>query len=120
MIELIKPVHAARYVDLGPHFIFGGVSSLGQFLTSLGEGAFGIAGLMLTFYLLFGAFKLMTAAGDKNEVAGGREMVVHAIVGFFLLMLIFLVFEFILQFFCIGFSIIGQINMPLLNNKCGP
>ncbi len=117
MIELIKPAYAAP-VDLGPNFIFGGVKSLGQFLTSLGGAAFGVAGLMLTFYLLIGAFKLMTAAGNKENTASGREMITHAIIGFILLMLIFLVFEFILQFFCIRFSIIGQINIPLLNNKC--
>jgi hypothetical protein len=119
-LSLTKTVLAAPPVNLGGVYIFGGVQSVGQFLTSLGEAAFGIAGLMLTIYLLLGGFRLMMAAGDKNAVAGGREMIVHSIVGFLLLMLIFLVFEFILQFFCIGFSIIGSVNIPLLTAHCGP
>lgn len=45
-------------------------------------------------YFLTGAFKYLKAGGNKDEVEGGKQMIVHAILGFLILMLTFLVLQF--------------------------
>lgn len=98
MIELVKPVYAQGF-KLKDSYGFGQFDSLGGALSSLIMPAFAIAGIAVVFYFVIGAFKFLTSAGDKNAVASGRDMITHAIIGFILLMMLFLLFQFISQFF---------------------
>lgn len=89
-------------VNLGEQFGFGNIGSLGEALGYLIIPAFSIAGVAVILYFLIGAFKFISAGGDKTAVESARGMITHAIIGFVLLMLMFLIIEFIPEFF--GFS----------------
>lgn len=58
---------------------------------------FSIATFLVIMYFLTGAFKYLKAGGNKDEVEGGKQMIVHAILGFLILMLTFLVIQFTLS-----------------------
>lgn len=99
-------VHA-QGVDIGKHFGFGGIKSLGQATSQLMTPFFSIASFLVIMYFLAGAFKYLRSGGNKDEVEGGKQMIVHAIIGFLLLMLTFLVLQFMLSslFGVTGFQI---------------
>lgn len=102
----IYPVYA---VDLNTQYAFGGAefSSLGQALTHLVKPAFNIAAIAVTFYLIIGAFKYITSGGDKQALEKARAMITHAIIGFLLLMLMFLILQYIPEAIGLeGFSIV--------------
>lgn len=82
-------------VDLGKNYGFGHIKSLGEALGLLMTPAFVIASIGVIFYFLIGAFKYLASGGDKNAVASGRSMITHAIIGFILLILWFLIVQFI-------------------------
>ncbi len=91
----ITPAYAQ--VDIGKNFGFGDFKSLGQATSSLVPSFFSIASFLVIMYFLTGAFKYIKAGGNKEEVEGGKQMIVHAIIGFLLLMLTFLVLQFMLS-----------------------
>lgn len=93
-------------VDLGSQYGFGNIQSLGGFLTNLIQPAFEIAAAGVTFYFLFAAFKWISSGGDKQAISDARGMITHSIIGFLLLMLLFLVIMFIQEFFGLGRLII--------------
>ncbi len=95
-----------KIVDLKDQFAFGTINSFGEITTYLIRPMFEIAAVAVVFYLLFGAFKLITSAGDKNQVASARNMITHAFVGLILLLLLFLVVEFIPEFLNLNWQII--------------
>lgn len=80
-------------------YAFGELQSLGQIINGAMPVFFSIAALSVVIYFLIGAVKFITSSGDKNAVASARNMIVHAIIGFILLMLLFILLEFIPQFF---------------------
>ena len=84
MFEFIPVAHAS---DLSTIYAFGPIKSLGQGINYLTGPAFMIAGLGILFYLLYAAFKMITAGTDKNALEQARGMITHAIVGFLLLMM---------------------------------
>lgn len=92
-------------VDLGQQFGFGSIKSLGEGLGYLIGPAFAIAGAAVVFYLIIGAFQYMMSGGDKNAVAGARDMIIHGIIGFILLIMLFLVVQFLSQFFGISIAL---------------
>ena len=96
-------------VDIGKDFGYGYLKNLGQGTNLLVTPIFSIAAFLVILYFLLGAFKYLKAGGSKEEVEAARQMIVHAIVGFFLLMLAFLILQFILSslFNITGFKIIG-------------
>lgn len=94
---LITTAYAAPSgVDIGNEFGLGDIASLGEGLTRLVPATFSIATTLIVFYFLIGAFKLLISAGDKEAVAGARGMITHAIIGFIILMFIFLILQFLL------------------------
>lgn len=102
---IISPTYAA--VDLGQSYAFGDVKSLGEGTSRLVVPTFSIAIATVIIYFLIGAFKMLTSGGDKEAVAGARNMIVHAIIGFVILMFAFLILQFGLSsLFGINFSII--------------
>jgi len=88
---------AYAQVDIGENFGFGDIKSLGEGTTRLVNPLFSIAALLVILYFLFGAFKYLRAGGNKEEVEQGRQQIEHAIIGFILLMLSFLMLQYILS-----------------------
>lgn len=58
---------------------------------------FSIATALVTIYFLWGAFKYLVSAGNKEETAGARDMITHAIIGFIILIFAFLILQFLLS-----------------------
>jgi len=81
---------------------FGNIGSLSEGLQRLVVPGFSIAATAVIFYFIIGAIKFLTSGGDKNAVESGRNMIIHAIIGFILLMLTFVILKFIPEFF--GFT----------------
>ena len=84
-------------VNIGDCFGFGDIKSLGQATSQLVTPAFSIATVAVIIYFLLGAFKYLKSGGDKEEVAGARQMITHAIIGFIILMFAFLILQFLLS-----------------------
>lgn len=89
-------------IDLSKQYAFGNITSLGQGLGFLVGPAFMIAGVAVVIYFIIGAVRFIFSAGDKGAVQGARDMITHAIIGFILLMLMFLLFQFIPEFLGLG------------------
>lgn len=83
-------------VDISKKFGFGDIKSLGEGTNRLVTPIFSIAGFIVVFYFLLGAFKYLRAGGNKEEVEAARQMINHAIVGFAILMLSFMILQFLL------------------------
>ncbi len=92
-------------VDIGQQYDFGNIASLGQGVNLLVAPAFSLATLAVVIYFLIGAFKYLTSGGDKEAVGDAQKMITHAIVGFVILMFVFLILQFIPSVFGISFSI---------------
>lgn len=92
---MISKVYAQEPVKIGKEFGFGDITSLGLGLDRLVPLAFAIAALMVVFYFLLGAFELIYSQGDKNAVAAAQAKITHAIIGFVMLILLFLVLQFL-------------------------
>ena len=82
-------------VDLKDQFAFSRISSLGEGFAHLVDPGFAVAAMAVIFYFLLGAFKFLRSGGDKEAVASARAMITHAIIGFILLMLMFLIVKYI-------------------------
>lgn len=102
---MIEQAQAAS-VDLSQEFGFGYIGSVATTLEHLLPLAFTVAGLAIIFYFLYGAFKIITAGADKEALASARAMITHSIVGFILLMLMFLILKYITAFFGIEYNLL--------------
>lgn len=104
---LVTPVYAQSPTptDLSNIYGFGNIGSLGEGISNLVMPAFSIAAAAVTVYLVIGGFKFLTSGGDKEGVAKAREMITHAIIGFLLLIFIFLIMQFLPEAFGFNFSI---------------
>ena len=64
---------------------FAGVTlpgSLGEVISKFVPYIFGLAGIVLFFYLIWGGFSWMMAKGDPKATAAAREKITKALVGF--------------------------------------
>ncbi len=106
MFEFISVAQASSHtlapVKLGEQFGFGGITSLSQGLGMLIPFGLSLAGTAVVIYFIYGAFKLTFSGGDKTEVENARRMITHGIIGFMLLLLMFLIYQFLFEF--LGFS----------------
>lgn len=108
MFELIKPVEAAS-VNISDSYEFSGIRSLGDALSQLALPAFAIAASAVSIYFAVGAFKYITSAGDKNKISSARDMIIHAIIGFILLIGMFFILQIIPGLIGLGnFQLIRQ------------
>lgn len=92
---MINKVYAQGKVNIAKEYGFGDLESLGEGLSRLVPLAFAIAALLVVFYFLLGAFDLIISHGDKNAIASARAKITHAIIGFALLIFLFLVLQFL-------------------------
>ena len=97
MMNFVQPVLAQGF-DLKTEYGFGKFTSLGEALGTLVGPAFTIAAVAVVIYFLIGALKYLLSAGDKNATSSAREMITHAIIGFVLLMMLFLILQFVPEF----------------------
>ncbi|MBI4037063.1 hypothetical protein HY385_01425 [Candidatus Daviesbacteria bacterium] len=95
-------------IDLSQQYGFGDVGSLGEGVQRLVEPTFIIATAAVTIYFIIGSFRFLISSGDKESVAKSRSMITHSIIGFILLILLFLIMQFIPEFLGINFSIIQK------------
>lgn len=93
MNYLIKPAHAATD-SIGAQFDLA-FPTFGAFVKIITPLAFSIATIMVTFYFLIGALELITSQGDKGHIVSARSKIYHSIIGFILLIVIFLLMQYI-------------------------
>jgi len=83
--------------QIGDCFGFGKITSLGQAVSQLIPAVFSIAAAAVVIYFLLGAFKILGSGGSKEDVAAGRQIITHAIIGFIILIFAFLIIQFLLS-----------------------
>lgn len=99
----------AQAVDLKDHYAYGNLGSLSQGLGYLIMPMFALASLAVTIYLILGAFKFLSSGGDKEGIAAGKNMITHALIAFLMLIMLFLVLEYLLEAIGLqGFNLIGS------------
>lgn len=99
--SIIKKAYA-QGVDIGGSkgaYAFGNFQNFGAALQPLVNPMFAIAGTIVFVYFIVGAFRMVTSNGDKNIIASAREEMYHGIIGFILLILLFLVVRYLPAFF---------------------
>lgn len=94
-------------VNIGNCFDFGDFGSFGELTNNLVTPIFSVAAALIVIYFLWGAFKYLQSGGNKEEVAGARGMITHAIIGFIILIFAFLILQFLL------WSLFGINNLNL-------
>lgn len=100
-------VKKAQAADLGQNYAFGGFPSLGEGFTYLVRPGFEIAASLVLIFIVIGAFKYLLSGGDKEAVSKARAMITHSIIAFFLLILAFVILQFIPEFLRLeGFKIV--------------
>jgi hypothetical protein len=72
-------------------------------LVEIGASAILTAGTLgALLYLALGAFKWLTAGGEKGKVEEGRNMMTQAIIGLVILASIFVIYQLVLNFLGLG------------------
>lgn len=99
------PLTFPRAEDITIIYDFGKISSLGQGVNLLVVPAFAIAAIAVIIYFIIGAIRFLASGGDKENIAKARKMITHAMIGFLLLIFIFLTLEFIPQFLGVKFAL---------------
>lgn len=89
----------------GPSF-----SSFGDIISKLVPTIFSVAAAAVVIYFLWGAFNWLKSGGNKEEIAGARNMITHAVIGFIILMFAFIILQFLLS------SLFGITNLQLFQS----
>ncbi|MFH1895914.1 MAG: hypothetical protein ABH814_00355 [bacterium] len=84
-------------------------TGFGLFLDNITIAVFGVSGLLFFLYLLFGAFKYLTAGGDDKAVQEAKKALTHAAVGLAIVAASFLIAEILSV--VLGINIL-QLNIP--------
>ncbi len=91
-------IKLAAAIDLSTQYGYGhtkDTATLGTAVSKLALIAFSIAAVAVVLYFVVGAFLIITSAGDKGAVTKARNMITHSIIGFILLIMLFLILMFI-------------------------
>lgn len=83
-------------LPLGEKFGFGDIKTLGEGTFRLVPTIFSIATVLVVIYFLIAAFKYMKAGANKEDIESAKQMIIHSLIGFMLLMLAFLILQFLL------------------------
>ena len=67
-------------------------------------------------FLIWGAIKWITSGGDKTKVTSARETLVASIIGLVVLLLTFVILNFVVQLLGVGGNIF-DINIPTLDGR---
>lgn len=95
------PVYAQGF-SLKDAYGFGEINSLAEGIGRLIIPAFTLAAVAVIFYFLLGAFQYITSAGDKNKIQTARGKIIHAIIGFILLIAMFFILQILPELFGLG------------------
>jgi hypothetical protein len=106
MIDKFIPIATAAPVDLQTNYDFGNIPTVGDAFTHLVKPGFAVAAVALVIYFLIAALRYLTSGGEKEAIAGARAMLTHSIVGFLLLIMLFLVLKYIPEIFNLGIKFI--------------
>lgn len=107
MIRIFFPTPTYA-VELKDQYAFGKINTLGEGFTYLVAPGFQIAAVAVVLYFIVGAFRFITSSGNKETIASARGMMVHGIIGFALLILMFSILQFVPKYFGLaGFVLIG-------------
>lgn len=66
-----------------------GAGAISQFLSNLIILIYSLAGVVLIFMLVWGAFEWLTSGGDKEHIEAARKRIINAIIGILLFALAF-------------------------------
>lgn len=94
-------------VSLEKEYGFGNILSLGEGFNRLIVPGFSIATTAVVIYFLIGAIKLLASGGDKGSVSSAKDMITHAIIGFLLIIFIFIIMQYIPEVFGFNINIFG-------------
>lgn len=83
-------------VDISQAYDFGDLQTLSQGIDRLVAPTFSIAFALVIIYFIHAVFKYLTSGGDKEAIASAQKIVTHSIIGFVLLMFLFLAVNFIM------------------------
>lgn len=88
------------------------INNLPSVINSIITILFGIAILIALIYLIYGGYKWITSGGDKQAVTSARDHIIAAIVGLLLVLLSYLIINFLLGF--LGIGSIGNLVFPTI------
>lgn len=60
-------------------------NTLGDLVAALLPAVYGLGGLVLFLYLIFGGFKYLTAGGDDKEIQSAKKTLTNAVIGMLIL-----------------------------------
>lgn len=103
-ISLVQTAYAAEE-NLGNIYEFAKYRSVGELVSTLTPVAFQFAAIILVLYFLYAAFLYITAGGGKDNIEKAQKMITHTVVGFVLLMLVYIGMQFLMQYFGFEYSI---------------
>lgn len=107
--ELVKTAYAQHpdgmFRSIGIEFGFGNIDTLGEFVQLLTPLGFSIAALMVVVYFIIGAIELINSQGDKAHIVSARSKIYHAIIGFILLIALFVIMQYIIPAILPGTSL---------------
>src|SRR5437868_14734748 len=98
MMHFIK-LFFAQGVSLKDIFGFSKFDTLGQFISAFLDPLFGLVGVLILFYFLYAGWKYLVSQGNKEELAKARAMITHAIIGAVILIVLFIVIQYLTQIF---------------------
>ncbi len=75
-----------------------GAGGISRFLSNLVALFYGLAGIVLIFMLLWGAWDWMTSEGDKEKLDSAKKKIINAIVGIILFSIAFALIQILGQF----------------------
>jgi len=101
--QVTKPIG----VNLSGQYGFGWIDNAGQLFSKVIPIVFYLSSLIVFFYFLWAGAKYIYSSGNKEEIAKARAMIINSIVGFLLLMFVFLLAQVIPEAFGLkGFRIL--------------
>lgn len=72
------------------------ITSIQGVIRALIDVAFGAAGLVAVIYLIVGGFRYITSSGNAEAIEGAKATIVNAIVGLIVILIAFLLINYIL------------------------
>lgn len=117
--KITAPSPIAGFLEKNPT----GSGAISQFLSNLVTLIYGVAGTVLIFMFVWGAFEWLISAGDKEKIATAQKTIINAVIGILLFAIAFAVIRIIGTF--TGFTFfkdsnkkVGTANDAACKNYC--
>lgn len=92
--SITPPLPLQQFIGKDPT----GAGGISRFLSNLVALFYGLAGIVLIFMLLWGAWDWMTSEGDKEKLDSAKKKIINAIVGIILFSIAFALIQILGQF----------------------